>query len=467
MNPTQAQALQALKEDIKSEPVEMIAKWRVLDLISDAIYALSSPSSTVMDEKGEREAFEKWRNWFVNETGFMPNEADAWRARASLTAPAPSAAEPVAPGWTSQEINELRAEAAGHEIAIGHLSALVDEATILLRDLLKMVRECYDEWGGGIEDGEIPLVDQCQAWVDARPMDSAQMTLAAPPAPQPTEAGTSKSNELRPLPYGPNDIEWLKLIHGTLPKLLKAAEVDRQGADLVVVLGDLIVRLETERHERAALKAEAPVAEPVAFTDEHVSYAARFGGFCRDCADESGVCPNSGLPCGNSDKAIRHVFRAISYGVKHGFISSPFATLKANTPAPSDEPVALTEHEREMDQALAERDEREEVINAILDEVLGLDRPEWSSAYGFGEAIEDVKTRMWGLSHPAPSAAEDAKDGERKPLTNEQVMHVADDPAVWVGGMSRQTVFNLVRFARAIERAHGITDAAMAKGGGE
>lgn len=72
---------------------------------------------------------------------------------------------------------------------------------------------------------------------------------------------------------------------------------------------------------------------------------------------------------------------------------------------------ATTEFDVEMDQALSERDEREEVINAILDEVLGLDRHEWSSAYGFADAIEDVKTRMWALTRPP--APEEAKDAAR------------------------------------------------------
>lgn len=55
-------------------------------------------------------------------------------------------------------------------------------------------------------------------------------------------------------------------------------------------------------------------------TQEVVDYIARYGGRCRDCADNDGVCPNSGLPCAHNDKAIRHVLSAINYGVKHGFI---------------------------------------------------------------------------------------------------------------------------------------------------
>lgn len=99
---------------------------------------------------------------------------------------------------------------------------------------------------------------------------------------------------------------------------------------------------------------------------------------------------------------------------------------------------ATTEFDVEMDQALAERDEREEVINAILDEVLGLDRHEWSSAYGFADAIEDVKTRMWALTRPpapeeakatgseaALAATADAPVAEPVGLTDEQILEIA------------------------------------------
>jgi len=68
---------------------------------------------------------------------------------------------------------------------------------------------------------------------------------------------------------------------------------------------------------------------PAGFTDAHASYVARWGGNCRDCADESGVCPNSGLPCGGADKAIGHVFKALAYGVKQGHISNPLAQATA------------------------------------------------------------------------------------------------------------------------------------------
>jgi hypothetical protein len=66
----------------------------------------------------------------------------------------------------------------------------------------------------------------------------------------------------------------------------------------------------------------APPAQPAVptFTDEHINYIARYGGLCRDCADENGICPSKGLPCGGSEKAIRHVLQALTYGIRTGHL---------------------------------------------------------------------------------------------------------------------------------------------------
>lgn len=57
-------------------------------------------------------------------------------------------------------------------------------------------------------------------------------------------------------------------------------------------------------------------------TDETVEYVSRYGGRCRDCADNFGTCPGTNLPCVPADahKAIRHVLNAINYGFEHGFL---------------------------------------------------------------------------------------------------------------------------------------------------
>lgn len=53
-----------------------------------------------------------------------------------------------------------------------------------------------------------------------------------------------------------------------------------------------------------------------------VDYILRYGSRCRDCADENGICPSSGLPCGGAEKAVRHVLAAYLYGVEKGYIET-------------------------------------------------------------------------------------------------------------------------------------------------
>lgn len=55
----------------------------------------------------------------------------------------------------------------------------------------------------------------------------------------------------------------------------------------------------------------------------------------------------------------------------------------------------------ELDEALRERDDAEDFIDALLDEVLGHERPEWSSSYGRADALNDVQERMTALHKPA------------------------------------------------------------------
>lgn len=55
-------------------------------------------------------------------------------------------------------------------------------------------------------------------------------------------------------------------------------------------------------------------------TKEVVEFCVMYGGRCRECADADGICPHSGLPCAEPDKAIRHVLNAYNYGVANGFL---------------------------------------------------------------------------------------------------------------------------------------------------
>ena len=112
--------------------------------------------------------------------------------------------------------------------------------------------------------------------------------------------------------------------HVAIPQMLLGAAcsaIDKKR-DGTKVLAELR-RYTTGDLSQAIAPAPAAVAGPVAFTAEHVTYIRRYGGSCRDCADENGVCPNRGLPCADSEKAIRFVLEALAYGINHGYIAAP------------------------------------------------------------------------------------------------------------------------------------------------
>lgn len=62
----------------------------------------------------------------------------------------------------------------------------------------------------------------------------------------------------------------------------------------------------------------------IQFTEKHIDFIKQYGGLCRDCADENGICPYNGLPCEDRDKPIRYVLNALTYGLNHKMIPSPF-----------------------------------------------------------------------------------------------------------------------------------------------
>jgi len=61
-----------------------------------------------------------------------------------------------------------------------------------------------------------------------------------------------------------------------------------------------------------------------------LDYVIRYGGRCRECADHFGICPNSGLPCAESGRAIKWVIDAINYGAGMGFIKPNTPTLPSH-----------------------------------------------------------------------------------------------------------------------------------------
>ena len=59
--------------------------------------------------------------------------------------------------------------------------------------------------------------------------------------------------------------------------------------------------------------------------------------------------------------------------------------------------AATTSLERDELKALTERDDAIDFIDKILDEVLGQDRQEWTSAYDWSDALADVELKMAAL----------------------------------------------------------------------
>lgn len=57
---------------------------------------------------------------------------------------------------------------------------------------------------------------------------------------------------------------------------------------------------------------------------ETIEYVARYGGNCRDCADNHGICPSSMLPCDPDIRraAIGYMIDAIKYGTENGFLNA-------------------------------------------------------------------------------------------------------------------------------------------------
>ncbi|GAB2531387.1 hypothetical protein [Simplicispira piscis] len=79
-----------------------------------------------------------------------------------------------------------------------------------------------------------------------------------------------------------------------------------------------------------------------------------------------------------------------------------------NAAAPTAQPAPQQEAPAdELEEVLRERDDAEDFINELLDEVLGADRPEWSSAYNRYDAMSDVRERITALHKPAVDKALD------------------------------------------------------------
>lgn len=84
--------------------------------------------------------------------------------------------------------------------------------------------------------------------------------------------------------------------------------------------------------------------------------------------------------------------------------------LEENERLKAQQPQAETD-----DEILKERDDAEDFIDMLLDEVLGTDRPEWTSAYGRDDALRDVQERMTALHKPTVDKAWDRFEKAQQP----------------------------------------------------
>lgn len=78
-------------------------------------------------------------------------------------------------------------------------------------------------------------------------------------------------------------------------------------------------------------------ARDEAARDKLVDFLVQYGGNCRDCADEDGFCPQTGIGCGQRRKAVEFVLGALEYGSKHGFAAGFSIVHEDEIHAPSVE----------------------------------------------------------------------------------------------------------------------------------
>jgi hypothetical protein len=91
--------------------------------------------------------------------------------------------------------------------------------------------------------------------------------------------------------------------------------------------------------------------------DALIDFLVKYGGRCRDCADEAGFCPRSGIGCGQREKAADYFVSALEYGSEHGFAGG----YKLIDPATFAALVA------ERDEAMEEIDRLKAALSNIAD----------------------------------------------------------------------------------------------------
>jgi hypothetical protein len=131
--------------------------------------------------------------------------------------------------------------------------------------------------------------------------------------------------------------------------------------------------------------------KPPVVAEDEVAFATHYGPRCRDCADEDGVCPASGIGCGEREKAVRFVLGAVAYGREYGFIRKP----------PVDEAVYPRERiARLCLLAMYQREYSGESLCDEADRIFSPPHPQAASAVALADKISDILANARASSPP-------------------------------------------------------------------
>lgn len=157
----------------------------------------------------------------------------------------------------------------------------------------------------------------------------------------------------------------------------------------------------------------APVVHELKITREHFSAVlvgakrAEYRRLDRDFkVGDTLALHEIGLPVG---PGVEYTGRSCRVRVTHIATAAPlpdgFGLLSFGHPGEFDHPKhwreILAEHEKALEEVIEQRDAREVLVDHLLDLVLGADRPEWSSAYGYSDATREAEEAVGNMRQVA------------------------------------------------------------------
>lgn len=202
---------------------------------------------------------------------------------------------------------------------------------------------------------------------------------------------------------------WLQQAEATAPLLARIAELE-QANEAFAQRQEWWNKRMVEMEQKLSA---APATQPEPMTGELATCVALLEDWVTSFVDS--------IEGGNADELVAATRSAIRrhHGIKEQEMTDniklpPFPEgmcLREDIEDYAREAVRLNAQaapdalEKELLQAIQERDAAEDYIDALLDEVLGTDRPEWSSTYGHADAIEQVREMMGALMKPCVDKA--------------------------------------------------------------